>query len=103
MPAAAFNDPSVGTVLVAIVIFLIARQELAALPAMLVALAFAFGTSAWSTASRSLWQHGPSMLLLGLALLAQLRRWPAAAKTRTGEYTSRPRAGLTRFPAIASQ
>lgn len=30
---------------------------------------FAFGTSAWSTASRSLWQHGPSILLITLALL----------------------------------
>lgn len=29
---------------------------------------FAFCTSAWSTASRALWQHGPSMLLLTLAL-----------------------------------
>ena len=32
------------------------------------ALVFAFGTSAWSTASRALWQHGPSMLMLAIAL-----------------------------------
>ena len=38
-----------------------------------VGLIFALGTSAWSTASRSLWQHGPSMLALSLALLAVLR------------------------------
>jgi hypothetical protein len=32
------------------------------------ALILAFGTSAWSTASRALWQHGPTMLMLALAL-----------------------------------
>lgn len=32
-------------------------------------LAFAFGTSAWSISSRSMWQHGPSLLLLGLGLV----------------------------------
>ncbi|MDQ6799065.1 MAG: hypothetical protein M3011_13795 [Actinomycetota bacterium] len=41
--------------------------------AFAVALIFALGTAAWSTASRSLWQHGPSMLALGLALLAATR------------------------------
>ncbi len=37
--------------------------------ALLLAGIFAYGTSAWSTASRALWQHGPSMLLLTVALL----------------------------------
>lgn len=36
--------------------------------ALLLAGIFAFGTSAWSTASRALWQHGPSALMLALAL-----------------------------------
>jgi hypothetical protein len=36
--------------------------------ALLVVGAFAFGSPAWSTASRALWQHGPSMLMLALAL-----------------------------------
>lgn len=36
--------------------------------ALLLAFIFAFGTAAWSTASRALWQHGPSMLMLALAL-----------------------------------
>jgi len=36
--------------------------------ATLVTLAFAFGTSAWSTASRAMWEHGPSLLLLALAV-----------------------------------
>ena len=34
---------------------------------------FAFGTSAWSTASRALWQHTPSMLMLTLVLYVLLR------------------------------
>jgi hypothetical protein len=57
----------------AVVVFFIAAREVSAGSAVVVALLFAFGTSAWSTASRSLWQHGPSMFLLGLALLVQLR------------------------------
>ena len=36
--------------------------------ALLMAFIFAFCTSAWSTAARALWQHGPSMLMLTLSL-----------------------------------
>jgi hypothetical protein len=36
--------------------------------ALLIALLFAFGTSAWSTASRALWMHGPSIFCLSIAL-----------------------------------
>jgi hypothetical protein len=36
--------------------------------ALLLVFIFAFGTSAWSTGSRALWQHGPSMLMLSIAL-----------------------------------
>jgi len=36
--------------------------------ALLLALLFAFGTSEWSIATRSLTQHGPTVLLLSLAL-----------------------------------
>ncbi|MCA1846355.1 MAG: hypothetical protein LC792_24795 [Actinobacteria bacterium] len=72
-----------------LVIHRIALLELAALSrrrrralALLSALAFAFGTAAWSTASRSMWQHGPSMLLLSLAALLALqsRARPEAAR-----------------------
>lgn len=63
-----------------LVIHQIALLELAALNrrrrarlALVCALAFAFGTAAWSTASRSMWQHGPSMLFLSLAALLALR------------------------------
>jgi hypothetical protein len=34
---------------------------------------FAFGTQVWSTASRTLWMHGPSLVCLTLALLLALR------------------------------
>ncbi|UDY37768.1 hypothetical protein [Dermatobacter hominis] len=37
------------------------------------ALVFALGTSAWSTASRALWQHTPSLLLSSLALWCAVR------------------------------
>ena len=33
-----------------------------------VAFGFAFGTAAWSTASRAMWQHGPSLLFLAIAV-----------------------------------
>ena len=61
--------------------------------AVVCALVFAFGTSAWSTASRSMWQDGPSMLLLGLGLLALDRMFPVAT------YEPSPRRGLTGFGA----
>lgn len=41
--------------------------------ALAVALTFSFCTPAWSTASRSLWEHGPSMLFIALAVLLALR------------------------------
>lgn len=52
----------------AVVVFLTASIELPPLPAFGLGAAFAFATSAWSMASRALWQHGPSMLLLAIAL-----------------------------------
>lgn len=36
--------------------------------ALLFVFLFAYCTSAWSTASRALWQHGPSMLMLSISL-----------------------------------
>jgi len=46
------------------------------------ALLFAFATSAWSTASRALWQLGPSMLCLSIALwiLVSARKDPARVR-----------------------
>lgn len=51
------------------VLFLIASRELRRItPAVLLAVAFAFGTTVWSDASRSMWQHAPLMLAVLLAL-----------------------------------
>ena len=77
-----FELVSMSTVvaLTAVVVFFMARERLTGLTegrrrvaSLLVALVFAFGTSAWSTSSRPLWQHGPAMLFCCLALLAAAR------------------------------
>src|SRR5207247_9569316 len=57
----------------ALLLYAMARRELSTTHAAVFVLVFAFGTSAWSTASRSLWQHGPSMLILAAALLVLSR------------------------------
>ncbi len=44
------------------------------------ALVFAFGTSAWSTLSRALWEQGPSLLMLALGLVALDRLFPAEGR-----------------------
>jgi hypothetical protein len=59
---------SIITALSSVLLFLTARLYLGVRGAIVIALLFAFGTSAWSTASRALWQHGPAMLMLALAL-----------------------------------
>jgi hypothetical protein len=48
--------------------YLIARRYLGIINSLFLAFIFAFSTSMWSTASRALWQHGPSVLFLSLAL-----------------------------------
>lgn len=58
--------------LAACVIYLIARRQLPVLGALTIALIFGFATSMWSTASRALWQHGPSVLFLAIALFLTL-------------------------------
>jgi hypothetical protein len=59
--------------LATVLMYFIGREFLDRRKAVLVGLIFAFCTPAWSTASRGLWQHGPSMLLLAAALLLVLR------------------------------
>jgi hypothetical protein len=56
------------------VMFLTFREYLPRTQATLLALLFAYGTAAWSTGSRALWQHGPAMLLLSIALYFLARR-----------------------------
>jgi hypothetical protein len=65
------------------VLLLIARRRTRPGAALVLAGVFAFGTAAWSTASRGLWQHGPSLLAISLAIYAFLRakedaRWFSA-------------------------
>ena len=84
---------SVIVSLTTIVIFTIATIEgLGLAGAVVVAGIFAFGTSAWSMASRSLWQHGPSMLMLSLALLTQItgRALPLGGALLGFSYVIRP-------------
>jgi hypothetical protein len=52
----------------AAVLFYVALKFLPVSYAAFLALVFAFGTPAWSTGSRALWQHTPSMLMLAIAL-----------------------------------
>lgn len=85
---------SVIVALTAALVYLVARLELdRTSPALLVTGAFAFGTSAWSTASRALWQHGPSMLALTVALyllvLARVRP-RVIAYAGLSSYVARP-------------
>ncbi|OGL44062.1 MAG: hypothetical protein A2161_14540 [Candidatus Schekmanbacteria bacterium RBG_13_48_7] len=66
--------------LTAVFIYLIAIKMLNKKgPALFTVFVFSFCTSSWSTASRALWQHGPSMLMLTVCLymiiLAKDRPW----------------------------
>jgi hypothetical protein len=56
-----------------VIIYLIACLDLKRRYALLIVFIFAFCTSAWSQASRELYQHGPSMLMLTLSLYLILR------------------------------
>jgi hypothetical protein len=83
---------STVTALAAVLVWLIAYRRLTGDDrrrrrlATLVSLGFAVGTGAWSTASRAMWQHGPSLLALAVAVLMADRlasrssgvRWRAA-------------------------
>ncbi|MEX0619827.1 MAG: hypothetical protein WD180_12845 [Pseudohongiellaceae bacterium] len=68
---------------------------------LLAMLVFAFCTAAWSTASRALWQHGPSMLMLALTMFVIVRskKTPGlialAGLTLALSYTVRPTNSLS--------
>jgi hypothetical protein len=74
-------EPLVAALLVAAtaaVVHLTARSAGAsAAVALATAALFAFATPAWSTGSRALWMHDPSMLALALALWCLVRASPA--------------------------
>lgn len=67
------------TALAVLVVATVAYESLSGSPrtrrraSFVVGTVFALGTSAWSTTSRALWQHGPSMLAIAVALLAATR------------------------------
>ncbi len=68
----------------AMAMFALARLRLRTRDALFIAFLFAFATPAWSVASRAMWQHGPSMLCLTLAMYGLLRseersRWAGVA------------------------
>lgn len=63
----------------ALFVYLTTLRFLPRRQALLLALIFAFGTTQWSTASRSLWQHGPSVLCLALTLYLLLQPRPEFA------------------------
>jgi hypothetical protein len=73
--------------LTAVFIYLIGKLSLRREYAMLLTFIFAFCTSAWSTASRALWQHGPSMLMLSITLYLLLL---ARQKPYLAQYASLP-------------
>jgi hypothetical protein len=59
----------------AAVLFIAMRQIVSAAPAIALALVFAFGTTAWSLASRALFGHAPSILLNSVLLLIVVKSW----------------------------
>jgi hypothetical protein len=90
--------------LAALALLLLAREVVGRLaPALALGVAFAFGTALWSTASRGLWQHGPAVLLTGLAMICLVRgrrmddwRWSALAGLPLGmAFVVRPTLAVT--------
>jgi hypothetical protein len=73
--------------LTAVLLYLIASLSLNPKQSLLVAFIFALCTSAWSTATRALWQHGPSMFCLSLALYILLL---AKKRSQLAQYASIP-------------
>lgn len=71
----------------AVGMYFIARLFLNRSSSLLIVFIFAFCTSVWSTASRALWSHGPSMLMLIIALYLLLL---AKRKPHFSVYVSLP-------------
>ncbi|MEO0005444.1 MAG: hypothetical protein ABIK47_02475 [candidate division WOR-3 bacterium] len=64
---------SLFVAITALFIYSLALFHLKRNGALAIALLFAFATPAWSTASRALWQHTPSILLLTIALFLVIK------------------------------
>ena len=65
-----------------VVLWLVLRQITSRGVALVLALAYAFGTQTWSTSSQALWQHGLGQLLLASALLLLVR--PTSSRLAVG-------------------
>ncbi|MBP9759629.1 hypothetical protein KBD45_08105 [Candidatus Dojkabacteria bacterium] len=55
--------------LCSILIYILVRKDIGRTKSFILVLIFAFGTSVWSIASRSLWSHGAEILMLLMAML----------------------------------
>jgi hypothetical protein len=92
---------SLWTALAVALFWAAARRQLELLPTLLVTALLAFGTGLWSTASRVLWQHGPSAAVLAwvvwlLTQEAPGRRWALRLGFAAGlAYVLRPTNSLT--------
>lgn len=84
-----------------VVVYFLGRLYLNPLNSLILSLIFAYGMNTWPIASQSLWQHGPSMLMLGLTLYFLLRaersdRWVyVAAVPLFFSYAIRPTNALS--------
>ena len=79
---------SVIMALTAVLLYRIGRRWLTRPYAVLLALIFAFGTTAWSVVSRTLWQHGPSMLLLTLRSVVMLQAQEKPQRVQYARFAS---------------
>ena len=78
-----------------VVVFFTGLQFLSRRRAIVLALLFAYGTAAWSTGSRALWQHGPEMLMIAIAIyLLVTNRVPWSAIPLVLAYFIRPTGGI---------
>ncbi|MGZ6036994.1 MAG: glycosyltransferase family 39 protein [Myxococcaceae bacterium] len=95
------------TTLAVIVFWAACRRRLAAAPALFLTAILAFGTGLWSTASRVLWQHGPSIAVLAVVVWlltepAPGRRWALALGISAGlAYVFRPTNSITAIGLLA--
>jgi hypothetical protein len=98
---------AICTALAVVVFWAACRRRLAAAPALFLTAIFAFGTGLWSTASRVLWQHGPSIALLAVVVWlltepAPRRRWAVTLGVAAGlAYVCRPTNSLTALALLA--
>lgn len=98
--ASRMTELLVASLLIALsaaILYLMSREWLSIPMALVLALLYAFGSSAWSTGSRALWMHGYSMLLLVFGFwMLRLGRggfrwaWPVAGTVLTFAFFVRP-------------